>query len=95
MLELTPRPCGPGQDLSTLVAQTERFFKAGKSIATTEAYDADLRAFLSFCTEHGLPYLPSTVETIALYVSSLAAAGLLDDQASAGFDHVCPSPAGP
>jgi site-specific recombinase XerD len=74
MLELTPRPCGPVQDLSTLVAQTERFFKAGKSIATIEAYDADLRAFLSFCTEHGLPYLPSTVQTVALYVGSLAAA---------------------
>ena len=33
MLELTPRRVRPGQDLSTLVAQTERFFKAGKSMS--------------------------------------------------------------
>jgi len=74
MYELESPRQAPGPDLSDLVANVEKFFKASKAPATTKAYDSDLRDYLAFCTRNNLPYLPTTVEAVVLYVSSLASA---------------------
>lgn len=73
MHELESRLCAPAPDLSSLVANAARFFKAGKAPATLRAFESDLASFRAFCTLHNLPY-PTTVEAVVLYVSSLAAA---------------------
>jgi site-specific recombinase XerD len=62
----------PGPDLSGLLADAEKFLKASKAPSTTKAYDSDLRAYLAFCTCNNFPYLPTTVEAVVLYISSLA-----------------------
>ena len=74
MHELQSLPTAPGPDLSVLIAQAENFFKASKSPATIKAFESDLASFRAFTTQNNLPYLPSSVETVILYVSSLAAA---------------------
>jgi integrase len=74
MQELQSYFRAPGPDLSNLVAQAERFYKASKAPATLAAFESDLASFHAFTTLKHLPYLPSTVETVILYVSSLATA---------------------
>lgn len=64
----------PAPDVSGAIAAAERFYKAAKAPATTKAFNSDLASFRAFCDRNHLPYLPSTVETVILYVSSLAAA---------------------
>jgi len=74
MQELQSSLCAPGPDLAGLIARAESFYKAAKAPATIKAFESDLASFRSFTTCNNLPYLPSTVETVVLYVSSLAAA---------------------
>jgi site-specific recombinase XerD len=71
-LELIPRTAAA--DLSGLIAQAESFYNAAKAPATIRAFNSDLASFRAFCTRNNLPYLPSNVEAVVLYVSSLAAA---------------------
>ncbi len=66
--------CAPAPDLSGVIAAAERYYKAGKAPATLKAFDSDLASFRAFTPRNHLPYVPSTVETVILYVSSLAAA---------------------
>lgn len=74
MQELQSSLCAPRPDLSSLIAQAESFYKAAKAPATIRAFNADLASFYAFTTRNALPFLPSTVECVLLYVSSLAAA---------------------
>jgi hypothetical protein len=74
MYEFESSLCAPGPDLSGLISQAESFYEAAKAPATIKAFDSDLASFRFFTTCNNLPYLPSTVETVVLYVSSLAAA---------------------
>ena len=69
-IELTPH--SPNPDLAILVAQASKFFGAAKSEATLTAYAGDNRDFKDFCAANALPYLPSTVESVTLYISHLA-----------------------
>jgi hypothetical protein len=74
MHELQSLPTAPAPDLSGLIATAEKFYEASKAPATISAFESDLASFRAFTTLNHLPYLPSTVETVILYVSSLAAA---------------------
>ncbi len=74
MHELESSLCAPSPDLSGVIAAAERFYKAAKAPATIRAFNSDLASFHAFCDYNNLPYLPSSVETVVLYVSSLAAA---------------------
>ena len=59
-----------------LAAATERarqYHGQSKSKNTLRAYAADWRHFEAWCTEVGRPALPSDPETVALYISDLAA----------------------
>jgi integrase len=46
--------------------------KQSKADATNRAYASDWRHFVQWCTENGLPSLPATPSTVALYITSLA-----------------------
>jgi integrase len=60
--------------LSGLIATAEKFYEASKAPATISAFESDLASFRAFTALNHLPYLPSTVETVILYISSLASA---------------------
>jgi len=74
MHELQPSPYAAEPDLSGVIAAAERFYNAAKAPATISAFESDLASFRAFTTLNHLPYLPSTVETVILYISSLATA---------------------
>jgi len=60
------------QDLEPLLAQAAQFLSAAKAGSTRTAYASDFRDFVGFCAGHALPFLPSTAETVALYMTHLA-----------------------
>jgi site-specific recombinase XerD len=60
-------------ELGVLVEQAARFLEAAKAHSTRHAYAADLADFRRFTQRHSLPFLPSTPEVVALYISDLAA----------------------
>ena len=60
------------QDIQTLVAEASKFLEAAKAGSTRSAYRSDIAHFKSFCTQHSLPFLPSTPQVVALYISRLA-----------------------
>jgi site-specific recombinase XerD len=59
-------------ELGALAEQTARFICAAKSGSTRRAYAADLADFQRFAIRHSLPFLPSTPETVVLYMADLA-----------------------
>ena len=68
---LCPTPAQvPG--LEELIQKTKKFVAAAKSPATLKAYRNDWRDFETWCRLHNLPSLPSTPETIALYIADQA-----------------------
>jgi integrase len=58
--------------LEELIQKTKNFVASAKSPATLKAYRNDWRDFESWCRAHYLPSLPSTPETVALYISDRA-----------------------
>jgi len=66
------------QGLEELIEKTKTFIRGAKSPATLRAYKTDFEDFTQFCCKHGLPFLPASPTTVALYISdragSLAAA---------------------
>ena len=68
---LCPTPAQvPG--LEELIEKTKKFVASAKSPATLKAYRNDWRDFETWCSLHNLPSLPSTPETIALYIADQA-----------------------
>jgi hypothetical protein len=58
--------------LEELIQKAKKFVAAAKSPATLKAYRNDWRDFEAWCHLHNLPSLPSTPETIALYIADQA-----------------------
>ncbi|MCU4186609.1 tyrosine-type recombinase/integrase [Acidiferrimicrobium sp. IK] len=56
-----------------LVAGARRLAAASKAPATIRAYRADWRDFTGWCDRHGLQALPADPDTVALYLTDLAA----------------------
>jgi hypothetical protein len=69
-LEISSIPGSP--ELGVLFEQAAKFLEAAKAGSTRQAYAADLADFRRFAQRHGLPFLPSKPETIALYIADLA-----------------------
>jgi site-specific recombinase XerD len=65
---LTPKPAS----LEELIQKAKTFVAAAKAPATLKAYRSDWRDFESWCRGHQLPSLPSTPETVALYITDRA-----------------------
>jgi len=59
-------------ELGALAEQTAKFIYAAKAGSTRRAYAADLADFRRFAIRHSLPFLPSTPETVVLYMADLA-----------------------
>ncbi len=59
-------------ELGVLAEQAARFMEAAKAHSTRQAYARDLANFRLFTQRHSLPFLPSTPEVVALYISDLA-----------------------
>ena len=59
--------------LDYLAGQTRGFMEASKAENSRRAYRSDWRQFESWCRSHGLASLPATPETVALYLTALAA----------------------
>ena len=65
---LAPKPAS----LEDLIQKAKSFVAAAKGPATLKAYRNDWRDFESWCRAHQLPSLPSTPESIALYIADRA-----------------------
>jgi integrase len=65
---LTPK----ATSLEELIQKAKTFVAAAKAPATLKAYRNDWRDFESWCREHQLPSLPSTAESVALYIADRA-----------------------
>jgi len=65
---LVPKP----DSLEELIQKAKSFVASAKAPATLKAYRNDWRDFESWCRDHQLPPLPSTPETIALYIADRA-----------------------
>lgn len=59
--------------LKDLAGRARAFMEAAKSENSRRAYRSDWRHFESWCRSHGLVCLPAAPETIALYLTALAA----------------------
>jgi site-specific recombinase XerD len=68
-------PVTSGDQLAESRRATAEFIAASKAKATRTAYAADWRDFEAWCGSHGLVAIPATPETVAVYLSALAACG--------------------
>ena len=66
----------PSTGLEDLIQKANDLIRAAKAPSTRKAYQSDFRIYDSWCTDHGLTSLPSTPETIALYIASCVVARL-------------------
>jgi integrase len=64
----------PVPSIEELIQKAKTFVAAAKAPATLKAYRNDWRDFESWCKTHQLPALPSTPETVALYIADRASA---------------------
>jgi site-specific recombinase XerD len=59
-------------ELDVLIERAAKFLNFAKAKSTRHAYARDLADFRQFTQRHGLPFLPSTPQVVALYISDLA-----------------------
>ena len=59
--------------LAEIADRASEFIQQSKSKNTIRAYRADWDHFTAWCQSHGQSSLPATAETVALYVTDLAA----------------------
>jgi hypothetical protein len=70
VIELSPPvPC---LELQSIAEQAAKFLETARARSTRRAYTSDVRDFETFCAGHALLFLPSSLETIALYITHLA-----------------------
>lgn len=61
--------------LSSLVEDTLEYAAASRSSNTHRQYESNWKTFIAFCADTGVNPLPTTIPTVAVYLSSLAKAG--------------------
>jgi integrase len=71
--ELSLATALPTSPLALLHDQAEQFLRAAKAPSTLRAYLSDWEHFRRWCEQHSLCALPASPETIALYLTALAA----------------------
>jgi site-specific recombinase XerD len=78
MLDLIPAREGAGELITLTLdrAALDLDLAAGKAASTRAAYTSDGKAFVAWCRARGLDPLAASPETVALHLSSCAAAGL-------------------
>lgn len=70
---MVPVPVPAPGEVATLADRVRAFLTAAKAPATRRAYASDWRHFTTWCVARGMPSLPATPETVALYLAALAA----------------------
>lgn len=69
--EVIPPP--NASELTRLAAETSGFLAAAKAESTRRAYRADWNHYVAWCRQRVLSSIPATPETVAFYISDLAA----------------------
>lgn len=59
--------------IGLLQHQAEQFVRASKAASTLRAYRSDWEHFARWCEQHQIALLPATAETVALYLTAMAA----------------------
>lgn len=62
--------------LTLLLNMSNTFIEKSKSASTRKSYQSDWSHFVDWCEKFELPYMPTTNETYALYLSSMVLEGL-------------------
>lgn len=73
VLLLPPPDPGQGSALGPVLDQARLYAAAAKAPNTRRAYASDWRHFAAWCTQHHFQMLPAQPETVALYLTALAA----------------------
>lgn len=73
------------KSLSAAVSEIPRIIKSGKSEKTNKLYDAYFQKFKKWCAGNGVSYLPASVSTVAVFLSSLVQQAVSDSVLSAYF----------
>ena len=71
--EVSPADPLPAVELVSLQQQAEQFVRAAKAPSTLRAYRSDWDHFTGWCNQHRMCALPASPETVALYLTALAA----------------------
>lgn len=85
------QPADPARQLASALAEdadrARAFARAATAANTKRAYRADWADFCAWCDDRGLPALPASPETVALYIASRAEVGPPDEdeRATAGL----------
>jgi integrase len=66
-------PAAGAAELSRLATETRAFLTAAKAESTRRAYRTDWEDFDRWCRRHSLIALPASPQTVALYITDLAA----------------------
>ena len=72
-VEITHLATDTALAIGLLQHQAEDFVRAAKAPSTLRAYRSDWEHFVGWCRQHTLCALPTTAETVALYLTALAA----------------------
>ena len=62
-------------DLKILQDETLNNLKSSKSVNTLRAYKSDFKDFNFFCLKHGLQSIPSSPNTVSIYLTNLSKSG--------------------
>jgi site-specific recombinase XerD len=77
MHDLAPlEPRTLSTELAPEAASARRYARAGKAPSTILAYRCDFAHFSGWCAERGLAAMPASTDTVILYISAIADAGL-------------------
>ncbi|MGE5508949.1 MAG: site-specific integrase, partial [Chitinophagales bacterium] len=60
---------------SRLAEQAQEYLQSAKAENTIKAYRSDWQDFTAWCQTQGVPSLPASAETVALYLTALVTAG--------------------
>lgn len=60
------------QQLATVAEKVHDYVSHSKAANTLAAYEQDWRYFTSWCSAHGVSYMPAAPETVAAYIADIA-----------------------
>lgn len=71
--------------MASLIEDTLHYAAASRATSTQAQYAKNWKGFVEFCDENGLQSMPSTIQVVAVYLSSLAKAGRAVSTVSSHF----------
>ncbi|XP_061194378.1 integrase/recombinase xerD homolog [Saccostrea echinata] len=71
--------------LYSAASNIQHIIRKGKSDSSNKMYDAYFKKFRTWCSDHGVSYLPAAVSTVAVFLSSLVQQSVSESVLSAYF----------